>query len=138
MNKHIETPDARFVVSAIAAWLISATVLVLLASVAVSLLNAEAEAIGYISSALSFLTAVFAGARAMHIRKRGAIFTGLVAGVTITTLALTLGFIISGNDIELDGVLSVVTFTLAGGLTGSVFFPGTGKKGKSTASGRRR
>lgn len=127
MNKKLELPDARFLLTAVVTWLAASLLCVLLCALIVQLSDAAAGTVGYISSALSFITAAAAGARAAGVRGRGAVYTGLVSGVVIITLALTLGFIIAGQEIAADGVLSVVTFTLSGTLVGSVFFAGRGK-----------
>lgn len=127
MNKKLELPDARFLLTAVVTWLTASLLCVLLCALIVQLSNAAAGTVGYISSALSFATAAAAGARAARVRGRGTVYTGLTSGVVIITLALTLGFIIAGQEIAADGVLSVVTFTLSGTLVGSVFFAGRGK-----------
>ena len=134
MNKKLELPDARFLLTAVTTWLAASLLCVLLCvllcALVVQLSDAAAGTVGYISSALSFGTAVAAGGRAAHVRGRGAVYTGLASGVVIITLALTLGFIIAGQEISADGVLSVVTFTLSGALVGSVFFAGRGQNEK--------
>ena len=127
MNKKLELPDARFLLTAVTTWFAASLLCVLLCALIVQLSNAAAGTVGYISSALSFATAAAAGARAARVRGRGAVYTGLTSGVVIITLALTFGFIIAGQEIAADGVLSVVTFTLSGALVGSVFFAGRGK-----------
>ena len=139
MNKTFELPDARFILHAAAAWAAAAVVLALLAAFAVSQFSIPAGTIGYISSAMSFIAALIAGSRAARAKeKTGAVYTGLVAGVVITTLALTLGFIVAGDSIAADGVLSVVTFTLAGCLAGSVFFAGGRRKSAKSRAVRRK
>ena len=127
MNKKLELPDARFLLTAVTTGFAASLLCVLLCALIVQLSNAAAGTVGYISSALSFATAAAAGARAARVRGRGAVYTGLTSGVVIITLALTLGFIIAGQEIAADGVLSVVTFTLSGALVGSVFLAGRGK-----------
>lgn len=138
MNRTFELPDARYIAAATAAWGVTAAALALLAALAVTLFSVPAGAIGYISSAMSFTAALVGGSRAMRERKTGAVYTGLVAGVVITTVALTLGFIVAGSGIAADGVLSVVTFTLAGCLAGSVLFAGKRRKTAKSRPTRRR
>ena len=134
MNKAIEFPDVRFVLNAVVTWCISALLLVVIASLIATLSGISLNAVAYISSALSFISALVAGMRAMRERGKGAIITGAVVGVTITILALTLGFIIDAAKIQADGILSVVTFTIAGAVTGSVFCP---QKKRKKGRGRR-
>lgn len=134
MNKAIEFPDVRFVLNAVVTWCISVLLLVVIASLIATLSGISLNAVAYISSALSFISALVAGMRAMRERGKGAIITGAVVGVTITILALTLGFIIDAAKIQADGILSVVTFTIAGAVTGSVFCP---QKKRKKGRGRR-
>ncbi len=138
MNKTFELPEARVILHAAAAWAAAAVVLALLAALAAAQLFVPEGAMGYISSAMSFIAALVAGSRAARGRKTGAVYAGLVAGVVITTLALTLGFIVAGDGIAADGVLSVVTFTLAGCVAGSVFFAGGSKKTARSRPPRRK
>ena len=123
MNKTFELPEARVILHAAAAWAAAAVVLALLAALAAAQLSVPEGAMGYISSAMSFIAALVAGSRTARGRKTGAVYAGLVAGVVIT-----LGFIVAGDGIAEDGVLSVVTFTLAGCVAGSVFFAGGRKR----------
>lgn len=134
MNKVIEFPDVRFVLNAVVAWCVSALLLVVIASLITTASGISLNAVAYISSALSFISAFVAGMRAMRERGKGAIITGAVVGVTITILALTLGFIIDAAKIQADGILSVVTFTIAGAVTGSVLCP---QKKRKKGRGRR-
>lgn len=128
--------DARFLLAAFTAWLASSVVLLAIASACVSLSGMGEEGLGYINSVLSFLTALAAGAAAIRARKRGCVYTGLVTGVTITIIALTLGYIISGRNIEPDGVLNVAAFSISGALFGSVFFSGSAKKQTTVRRGK--
>ena len=121
MNRTVDLPEARFVLTALLTWLAAALICALAGAFAISAAEVSARTVGYISSALSFAAALAAGARAMRERRKNAAITGIISGVAITTLALTLGFITAGEKISADGVLSVVTFTLSGALSGSVF-----------------
>lgn len=134
MNKTIELPDVRFVLNAVVVWCVLALLLVAAASLVATVSDISLNTIAYISSALSFISALVAGMRAMRERGKGAIITGAVVGVTITLLALTLGFIIDAAKIQADGILSVVTFTITGAIAGSVFCP---QKKRKKGRGRR-
>ena len=138
MNKTFELPEAHVILHAAAAWAVAAVVLTLIAALAAARLSVPESAMGYISSAMSFIAALIAGRRAARGRKTGAVYAGLVAGVVITTLALTLGFIVAGDGIAADGVLSVVTFTIAGCVAGSVFFSGGRKRPARSRTPRRK
>ncbi len=120
--------DARFILSALGAWFIAALVLLAAASAIVNRAELGSGSMGYVSSAISFLSAFAAGARAGRMRKAGTLYTAAVSAAVITTLLLTVGFIIDGSDLEASGVLSVVSFTFAGCMAGCVFLGGGSKK----------
>lgn len=131
-KKMTENLDMRFLARAGGAWALSAIVLLLIASMIVSRASIGAGTIGYISSAISFLAACFAGASAAQHRADGGIYTGLITAAAISTALLTIGFIVEGAEIEASAVLSVVTFTFSGCLVGSVFLQRNGRKNKKT------
>lgn len=137
-KKFADNLDVRFLVRAILAWAASAAILTPLAALILSKSGAGEGTIGYVSSALSFLTACFAGSFAMRHRHAGGLYTGLVTAAVLTVLLLTAGFIAVGADIESSAVLSVVTFTFSGCLVGSVILHVSGKKNKKTALSPRR
>jgi len=118
-----EAIDVRFLISALAMWLISAAVIVPLAALMAHLLCFDERALAYLSSAISFAVAFIAGAKAMSVRKRKALMTELICGLCIVLLALTIGFVVAGDQLQADGILSVVSFTLAGCLAGGLLFP---------------
>ncbi len=131
--------DPRFLLKAAAAWTVAALVLLLAASLLVSKSGMGEGSVGYVSSAVSFLSALAAGAAAARSR-RGGLATGLMAAAALTLALLTVGFIIEGPAIEASGILSVVTFSFSGALVGSVFLSGRGrtKKKRSVPRPRRR
>lgn len=129
LNKRIDAYEVRFLFVAAGAWLVCGTALSLLAAIIVCATPVPGEAMGYISSTLSFLAAFAAGARAMRQRRKRAVFTGLAVGLMLVILALTLGYIVSTDGLKADGILSVASFTLSGALAGSVFFPSERKRG---------
>lgn len=123
--------DMRFLLRALLVWVLAAVVLLPAAAALVSRTEMGTEAIGYVSSAISFLTAVCAGAAAARGRKGGVLYAGLLTAAAVTILLLTIGFLIEGAAMEASGVLSVVTFTFAGCLVGSVFFIGRSARKKT-------
>jgi putative membrane protein (TIGR04086 family) len=128
------TAQAKFLLSAVFTWAVSAAALLLAASFAVSRLMVGEAGIGYISSTITFISGAIAGAAAMRKRQKAALYTGLISGTAIIILALTLAFIIDSGGIEAGSVLSLVTFTLAGSLTGSVFCPAGKRKKRNNLS----
>ncbi len=128
-NVKVEAWEPRTILSALAAWAISAFVLLCIASLILSRLSLGEGAIGYVSSALSFFSAVFAGAALGRAKSGGCIYPALITAAVLVTALLTIGFMVEGADLQSSGVLSVVSFSFAGCLTGAVL--SGGKKGKS-------
>lgn len=123
-NVKVEAWEPRTILSALAAWAISALVLLCIASLVLSKIS-----LGEGSSALSFLSAVFAGAALGRAKSGGIIYPALLTAAVLVTALLTIGFIVEGADLQSSGVLSVVSFTFSGCLLGAVL--SGGKKSKS-------
>lgn len=128
VKQNADYADAGFILSAVTAWFIAAVFALLLASFILNRIDIGNACIGYVSSAISFVAAIFAGIAAGRVRKTGALYTAAVSAAVIVTALLTIGFIVEGAGIEADGVISVVSFTFAGCLAGAVFFPQREKK----------
>lgn len=119
----------RTILNAAAAWVASALLLLTAASLIVTRVNAGEAAIGYISSALSFFTAFSAGAVVGREGSGGVVYQAMLTAAVLVTVLLTVGFIVEGAELESSGVLSVVSFSFAGCLTGAILWGG--KKGRS-------
>lgn len=133
--------DIRFLPDAILMWFISALILLPIAALTAQLTQCSEAGLAYISSAASFLTALAAGAKAIRTRKKSAVLTAIISALSIIIIALTLGFVIAGDKLQADGILSLVTFTFSGALVGSVFFAGNKSNVKRRAGpkpGRRK
>lgn len=122
--------EARLILSALLVWLVSALVLLCAAAFILTKMSVGEGAMGYVSSALSFLTAVCAGAAVGRGSSGGVIYPALLTAAVLTTALLTIGFIVEGTSIEAAGVLSVVSFTFTGCAFGAALFGG-GRKRKS-------
>lgn len=120
--------EARIILSALLVWAVSALVLLCVTAFALTKLYAGEGAMGYISSALSFLTAVCAGAAVGRSSRGGPIYPALLTAAVLTTALLTIGFIVEGSSIQAAGVLSVVSFTFTGCAFGAVLFGGRKQK----------
>lgn len=120
--------EARLILSALLVWSVSALALLCVTAFALTKLSAGEGAMGYISSALSFLTAVCAGASVGKHSGGGVIYPALLTAAVLTTALLTIGFIVEGSAIEAAGVLSVVSFTFTGCAFGAVLFGGKKRK----------
>ena len=120
--------EARLILSALLVWAVSALTLLCVTAFALTKLSAGEGAMGYISSALSYLTAVCAGASVGRNSGTGMIYPALLTAAVLTTALLTVGFIVEGSAIEAAGVLSVVSFTFTGCAFGAVLFGGKKRK----------
>lgn len=124
--------NLRFLLRALVAWAVSALLLLLIASLIVSKSSIGAGELGYVSSGISFLAAVFAGIFAGRAIKGSGLYTGLLTAALLSVVLLTVGFLIEGPALESSGVLSIVTFSFSGCLVGSVFFGSRKGRGKKT------
>lgn len=103
------------------AWLAAAVVFLLLSSLVISRFATSSRVIAYFSSALSFLAAAAAGAAAAKGRLQGRIVVGLLTGALLTLALCALGLLVRRGPLSSDGAISLVSFTMAGALFGSVF-----------------
>lgn len=125
----------RSLLRALLAWCAAAAVLLVGAAWILAGSDTGSEAIGYVSSGISFLCAAAAGALAVGKGDR-LLLTCFVTAVALLILLLTVGFLIRGADLNPSGILSVVTFTVAGVFFGGVFLRKKKKKpGKRSFSG---
>lgn len=124
--------DLHFLLYGALAWAAAALVLLPISAFIIRKAGVSAGAIGYISSALSFIAAAAAGAFAGKKRGGGSLFGGAVTAAVIVILLLTIGFIVKGAELSPSGVMSVVSFTFSGCLFGAVFFSGGIKRSKKS------
>ena len=103
---------------AITFWVIVAAALLLCASTLLSTGAVELASTGYISSAVSFISAVAAGYASADSEKGTRLLSGLLYGLIISGLLLLIGFIIRGS-LNRDAVLSCLCFTISGCLFGA-------------------
>lgn len=130
--------ELLYILKAFYAWIICALISLLMFSYIITKSSLDSSYIAYISSFISFITAMFAGIAAAKYRKGSSLYTGIFTGLVIVILLLTLGFAIDGNRIESSGIISVVTFTFSGILLGSNLVPlFLGKKNKNLHIKRR-
>ena len=132
MSANSSAFDGSAAARAAAAWTVSATVLLTIASAIINASDCGEYIMGYVCSALSFLSAFSAGAAAAGKGRKGTLYAGALTGAVITTVLLTVGFIVKGSETEASAVLSVVSFTFAGSIAGAVLF------GRGSASKRKR
>ena len=119
--------------SAGAAWAISAAALILLGAVLLRILHGGEESLAYMSAAVSFLSAFAAGVAAARKNGGKRLAAGLISGFALCILLLTVGFLIKADNLDPSAVLSVASFTITGALSGALLF-GMGKKTRRKAS----
>ncbi len=115
--------DIKLILRGIVVWAISAAILLLIASLVFSQSSISSSFMGYCSSGISFLAAMFAALFACRGQTKGVIYQGMICAAVITVLLLSIGFASEGEKIKSAGVLSVVSFTIAGSLLGTVMSP---------------
>ena len=118
-----QLPDVRFLLRALLAWMFSACVLILIAAIAANAYGVGERGCGYLSSAVSFLAAVFAGAFSVPARNVSRIAMSIITATVLVIILLTIGFLIRGEEMNSSAVLSIVSFTYAGVLFGVFFKP---------------
>ncbi len=121
-------PDAGFLVRAMAAWCMCALMMLCLTALFAATTGMGEQVLGYLSSVNSFICAAAAGAAAVSRSRMPRFFTALLTGTALVILLLTAGFLIRGEEMDPSSILSVVSFSYAGVLTGSVFGLKPGKQ----------
>ena len=115
--------DARFLLRAILTWFAAAMFLLLVGAIVLTITEMRADGFAYVSSAISFLAAFIAGLVAGAGQHTFDWKMAILCGMTLSVLLLMLGFLAAGDSMAADGVISVVSFTIAGALTGVFFAP---------------
>ena len=118
------------------AWILTAAICLLISSCLVAKGIISYKGIGYLSSGISFLAALFAGNQIGKGECRS-LLNCITGAVCLVIILLTLGSIISRGSLSPSGILSAATFTITGFLTGSLLpIAGGNKKRKSAINVR--
>lgn len=128
--KQTEKADVMFIANAAKAWTLTAVPLLLICAFIVSTYSVGSDKLAYISSAISFISAAFAGKSAAANRKGGTFASGLTTACFVVVLLLSMGFAIDSKAISVSGIISVVSFTFSGCLFGSVVLSELFKAGR--------
>ena len=124
----IEKGSLRLFLRAMLFWIASAVTLAFLTACVIRAHGVSSAAFAYVSSAMSFLCAMLAGAVGSGGEKR--MVSGLLCGAGLSLVLLTAGFLIAGKNMDPSGILSVLSFTVAGCLTGAILFGGRKRETK--------
>lgn len=140
MDMEKNRPDLLFLLKAMLIWLAAAAVLVLFCAALISGFNLSASAVAYFSSAISFLSAMAASIAVTAGNRNKKLKYAFLTGLVLTVTLLMLGFIVEGRELSPDGVLSVISFTMAGAVVGVVLAPSNkgGRTKKTTKTKRRK
>lgn len=114
--------DPAFLLSSAFVWLISASILLIISAVILCEIGCTEQSLGYVSSFISFGSALAAGAAAARRRKKKNLYTALLTAAALVIALLTVGFLIDGIEIEASAIMSVVSFTFAGCVVGVISF----------------
>jgi len=117
------SPGLRMLVRALCVYVLSAFLLLVLASFLLARSNVGSHVLGYVSSAISFLSSFLSTRLLLRSQKSQSLFTAMFFGVLLVILLLTLGFLAGERSLDPSGVLSVVSFTFAGVLLGGLLPP---------------
>ena len=125
----VEKGSLRALLRALLAWAVAAVVLCFVSALLIRAFAIPSAQYGYLSSALSFLCALIAGA----VGARGSTPGSVLLGAGALALALlTLGCIVGGRLPEPSAVLSVGCFSFVGFLLGGLL--GSRKKAETKRS----
>ena len=113
-------PGGSVFISAAAAWLLSAFVLLTASALTANLTGMGEQGIGILSSALSFLCAAASGWAAAKKQRTNRLLTALITSTMLVVLLLTVGFMIQETELNPSSILSLVSFTYAGVLFGAL------------------
>ena len=127
-------PDGRYLIRAGLAWGVSAPVLLLAGTFIANAAGLGERGLGIMSSAVSFLAALTAGFCSTRRCPAPRLVVSLFTATALVIVLLTVGFLIKGEEMNASAVLSIVSFTYAGVLSGALLQPGkrSGIKYRST------
>ncbi len=125
--------DPRYLLSAAAAWMLSALVLACIATMLANAFGLGEQGIAYLSSALSFVCAAVAGLAAARKRKAASLSAALICAAALVIALLSIGFLIEGSKLNPSSILSLVSFTIAGVLFGNLILYHPDRKKKKRA-----
>ena len=121
MQKTVGTsPGLRVLVRALCVYVLSAFLLLVLASFLLWRSDVGSHVLGYVSSGISFLSSFLSTRLLLRSQKSQSLVTAMLFGVLLVILLLTLGFLAGERSLDPSGVLSVVSFTFAGVLLGGL------------------
>ena len=116
-------PNVGFLLNALFGWLVGAVFLLLVTTLIANTAVIGEFWLGYMSSAISFFAAVAAGISAARKQSASRLPAALIAATALVIVLLTIGFLIRGEGMNASAILSIVSFTYAGVITGMFIHP---------------
>lgn len=113
-----KAPGLRSLFLSLSVWILSAFLLLVLSSFLLARSEAGSHVLGYVSSSISFLSALLASVSFAVSGGKKSLVSALLFGLLLVIFLLTLGFLAGERSLDPSGVLSVVSFTFAGVLLG--------------------
>lgn len=125
MSEHSKSinEEIKCTIIAILCWLSAAPLLTALAALVLSAGGISYAELGYGSSVLSLILAFISGMAAAKIRKEKRLIMGMICGATLSLALISIGYAEAGKDISASGIVSVVSFTMAGAVCGAILVP---------------
>lgn len=136
------TGSLRQLLRALLIWCLTTVLLLVPAALILSKIGTGSSALGYLSSAMSFAAALAAGIGTSGRKEEPAVLRALMTAGFLILVLLTVGTCLKGS-LHPSGVLSVVSFTLAGVLSGTLLAKGrrgchSARHGRSRSAFRRK
>jgi hypothetical protein len=116
-------PNVGFLLNALFGWLVGAVFLLLVTTLIANTAVIGEFWLGYMSSAISFFAAVTAGISAARRLSAARLPAALIAATALVIALLTIGFLIRGEGMNSSAILSIVSFTYTGVITGMFIHP---------------
>ena len=117
-EKGFKSRSIKNILKGSAVWFIALLILTVIVSVFVRKIDINEKTIVYISSALTFLSTAAAGFTLRSSKEN--MLCCLFLSIFLIIIALSFGFLMDSSRLETGGILSVVSFTLCGTMSGFV------------------
>ena len=123
LNDQWRLPNVGFLLNALIGWLVGAVLLLIVTALIANTAGVGELGLGYMSSAISFFAAGAAGISAARRQYAARLPAAMIAATALVIALLTIGFLICGEGMNSSAILSIVSFTYAGVITGMYIHP---------------
>lgn len=126
-NARAQGADLSFMPRVGVAWLLTALLLLLISTAIITLADLKASCFAAFGAAAGFLAAAAAGFNAKRNSDRPVWLAAGISAIALTIFLLTIGFLISDNKMQAEGILTVVITTGVGCFVGAILASHTKK-----------